>query len=172
MYEPRINTYWVIARAGGFRCSDVIELKVSDIKRALKQGYFDFNERKTKKQRKNYIEKDVELEILEIISSMQDYEYIIQSQKGVNQPLTQRQLQRLIVKYGRRCGIKDIGTHTPRKTSGYHLYVETGDIYEVKDFLDHDNLRDTYAYIDVPDERRKQQAKHTNNPYKKLRRSQ
>lgn len=171
IYEPRINTYWVIARAGGFRCSDVIELKVEDIKRVLKQGYFDFNERKTQKQRKTYIEREVKQELLEIIEGMQDYEYIIQSGKGVNQPLTQRQMQRLIVKYGARCGIKDIGTHTPRKTSGYHIYIETGDIDEVKDFLDHDNLRDTYAYIDVPDERRKQQAIYTNNPYKKLRKT-
>lgn len=100
---------------------------------------------------------------------MKEYEYMIQSQKGVNQPLTQRQMQRLIVRYGLECGIKDIGTHTPRKTSGYYIYIETEDINEVKYFLDHDKTRDSYSYIDVSEERRRKQAKQTNNPYKKMR---
>lgn len=107
----------------------------------------------------------------EIIEGKADHEYLIVSRKGINRPVTYRQMQRLMVRCGKQCLINNLGLHSPRKTAGYHLYIKTGDIYEVKDFLQHDNVRDTYAYIDVPTERMLEQVRGTNNPLKYMRMS-
>lgn len=166
VYDKRVYIYWTIARVGGYRSTEILNLKVRDIKAALKKGYLALNEKKTGKVREIPIERFVRKELNEIIKDKLDHEVLLPSRKGSNKPLTYRQMQRLMIKYGRECLIKDLGTHSPRKTAGYHIYIETGDIYEVKDFLQHDNLRDTYAYIDVPNERRLNQVKATQHPLK------
>lgn len=169
VFEPRVYVFWMITRYGGYRSTEVLKLKVKDIKRALTNGYFDFSEKKTGKIRHIPLDRDIRRNLKEIIKNKHDEQVLLPSQKGKNQPLGYRQMQRLIVKYGKECLIKDIGCHTPRKTAGFHLFMETGDIYEVKDFLQHASVRDTYAYIDVSDERKKWQLKGTNNPFKKMR---
>lgn len=166
--DERIYCYWLIARSGAFRSTEVLGLTVGDIKRVLKKGYFDFIEQKTGKKRDVPIEPEIEKRLKEVIKDKEDWRVLMPSQKGYNQPLTYRQVQNLIVKYGLECGIRDIGTHTPRKTSAYHLFIETGgDIEEVKKLLGHDNRRDTYRYIDAVDESKRFRMKKTNNPFKK-----
>lgn len=164
--DKRVYIYWVIARSGSFRSTEVLNLTVGDIKRVLKKGYFDFTEKKTGKNRSLPIQNDI-ADILRIyIQGKADYEVLMPSSKGVNQPLTYRQMQRLIKKYGLECGIKGIGSHTPRKTAAYHLFMETGgDIQEVKKLLGHDNLRDSYAYIDAIEESKLFRVKMTKNPF-------
>ncbi|MNC77147.1 site-specific tyrosine recombinase XerS [compost metagenome] len=44
-------------------------------------------------------------------------------------------------------GLVDIGTHTLRKTFGYHMYQKTKDITLVKRLLNHSNESITMGYI-------------------------
>lgn len=164
--DERVYIYWLIARSGAFRSTEVLNLKVADIKRVLSKGHFDFIEQKTGKKRNSPIENEVARKLKVIIQNRDNNEVLLPSQKGYNQALTHRQMQRLIVKYGKECLINDIGTHTPRKTSAYHLYMETGDIEEVKELLGHEKTRDTYMYIDAIEESKVFRQRKTNNPFK------
>lgn len=113
------------------------------------------------------IEKAERIILENYIRDKLDWHVLFPSNKGYNQPITYRQMQTLIVKYGLECGIKNIGTHTPRKTSAYHLFMETGgDIEEVKELLAHDTRRDTYSYIDAVEESKIFRARKTNSPFK------
>lgn len=163
--DIRVYNYWIIARAGAFRSKDVLNLTVGDIRRVLEKGYFDIEESKTTKNRNVPIDSDTRLELKGMIKGKGSKEVLFPSRKGVNQPLVHRQMQRLIVRYGKECCIKDIGTHTPRKTSAYHLFILTGgDIEEVRKLLDHESTRDTYKYVDIEQESKLYRIQKINNP--------
>ena len=49
-------------------------------------------------------------------------------------------------------GIKDFGTHSGRKTCAYHIYMNTGSLDDVKNFLMHENARDTIRYVGIDQE--------------------
>ena len=164
--DIRVYNYWVIARPGAFRSKDVLPLTVGDIKRMLEKGYFDINESKTDKNRCLPFDSATRSELIDMIKNKRSKDVLFPSRKGINQPLTHRQMQRLILRYGKECCIKNIGTHTPRKTTAYHLYIETGgDILEVKKLLGHDNKRDTYKYVDIEQESKLYRIKKINNPF-------
>lgn len=166
--DIRVYNYWVIARTGAFRSKDVLPLTVGDVKRILEKGYFDIDESKTDKNRSNPIDSDTRAELVGMIKNKKNKDVLFPSRKGVNQPLTHRQMQRLIVKYGKECCINNIGTHTPRKTTAYHVYMETGgDIEEVKKLLAHEKNRDTYRYVDIEQESKMYRIKKINNPFSK-----
>ena len=170
--DKRVYIYWVIARSGAYRSTEVINLKVEDIKRCLDKGYFDFREQKTGKKRDLPIEREIAEILKAYIEKKGDKEVLFPSRKGYNQPLTYRQMERLIKRYGLECNIKDIGTHTPRKSSAYQLYISTnGDIEEVKKLLAHERTRDTYRYIDAIEESKRFMLKKINNPFTRKRMS-
>ena len=58
-------------------------------------------------------------------------EYLFKSQKGNNRPITTSQAYRIIVNAGNNIGLTEIGTHTMRKTFGYHHYQQYHDIAPV-----------------------------------------
>lgn len=167
--DERVYIYWLIARSGAYRSTEVINLTVGDIKRCLNKGYFDFREQKTGKRRDLPIEAEVHTILWNYVKDKYAFQVLFPSNKGYNQPLTYRQMQRLIKEYGIECGIKNIGTHTPRKSASYQLYIETnGNIEEVKKLLGHERTKDTYRYIDAEEESKLYRIRKTNNPFKQI----
>jgi integrase len=54
---------------------------------------------------------------------------------------------------GQKIGLENIGTHTLRKTFGYHMYKRSGrDIALVQDLLNHGSPRQTLRYIGISQE--------------------
>lgn len=167
--DKRVYIYWLIARSGAYRSTEVLNLTVEDIERCLNKGYFDFREQKTGKRRDLPIEQETRYILNEYIRDKAGYMVLFPSRTGYNQPITYRQMQRLIKSYGLECGIKNIGTHTPRKSASYQLYISTnGNIEEVKKLLGHERTKDTYRYIDAEEESKMYMLKKTNNPFKLL----
>lgn len=74
-----------------------------------------------------------------------------------HQPLSGRQIQRVVKKYLKLAGITDASTHTLRHTFGTH-HIEMGtDLITVQEFLGHASLDTTKLYIGLAGKRR---AKH------------
>ena len=66
-------------------------------------------------------------------------------------PLSRRYVSRAFALIGEDVGI-DLGTHSMRKTRGYHLYKSTKDIARVMKMLRHSSEGVTLRYIGITQE--------------------
>lgn len=131
----------------GLRISDILKLKVSDVKG---KDHFQLKEQKTSKTNKIKIHPQLKKELASYIKNKSDAEYLFKSQKGENSPIQRMQAWRILNKAARSVGIKDeIGTHSLRKTFGYHMYNMCKDITKVQKFLNHSSPHITLSYIGI-----------------------
>lgn len=130
----------------GLRISDILQFRVRDVRN---KSYIIIREIKTKKDKRFELNKDL-IEILNnYIKNMEDYEYLFKSKKGANKPITRVQAYRILKDAAQKFGLESIGTHTLRKTFGYHLYMETKDAVLVKEALNHSDMHISLIYIGV-----------------------
>lgn len=130
----------------GLRISDILQLKVKDVSG---KEQLIIREIKTNKDKRIEIHPDLKKIIKLYIKGMKDYEYLFKSAKGNNQPITRVQAYRILNDAAKYFGISSIGTHTLRKTFGYHLYCETKDSILVMKALNHSDPSITLRYIGI-----------------------
>jgi integrase len=128
----------------GLRVSDLIKLKVSDVKG---KDYFFIEEGKTKKKRKVNVDM-LRKEIERYIENRHSDEYLFKSQKG-NGHITTTQVYRILETAGDYIGRDDIGTHTMRKTFGYHHYKQFKDVAILQEIFNHAAPSITKRYIGI-----------------------
>lgn len=129
----------------GLRISDIVNLKVSNIR----GHYIVVVEKKTKKRNRVKMNSLLKKEIDQYIKGKKVGDYLFQSRKGRNKPIT-RQAAYLIVKIAAEdCGIENVGTHTMRKTFGYHYYKKHKDIAMLMDIFNHASPKITKVYIGI-----------------------
>ena len=133
----------------GLRISDILKLKVKDVK---KHKYIIVNEQKTKKRKRFPITKSFKKDLEIYIRYKSPSDWLFKSRKG-NKPISRVQAYRIIRKACRKNGIRScIGTHTLRKTFGYHFYKETKDIAMLQYLFNHSNQSTTLRYIGINQE--------------------
>ncbi len=128
----------------GLRISDILKLRVRDIRN---KQYIYMRERKTGKEKRFIICKELKNIFDSYIKNKKDYEYLFNSRKGLNKPITRQRAYMILKDAGERFGLDSIGTHTLRKTFGYFLYKQTKDILVVKEVLGHSDVSITRRYI-------------------------
>lgn len=134
----------------GLRISDILKLKVSDVKEL---SYIKMHEQKTGKFKRIKIS-GIADEIEKYITSMDDDTYLFKSQKGDNSPISRVQAYRILNKAAIRVGINgEIGTHTLRKTFGYHMYMKTKDVALLQELFNHSSPSVTLRYIGINQDR-------------------
>src|SRR5690625_82682 len=99
----------------GLRVNDLVRLKVHDVK---DQDTFTIREGKTNKRREINICM-LRDEIDQFITGKHPNDYLFKSQKG-NSHITTTQVYRILNDAADFLGRDDVGTHTMRKTFGYH----------------------------------------------------
>lgn len=169
-HDERIYIFYLILRYTAFRASDVLPLKVRDVK----VNEIVIREQKTKnrankEERHIPIHEDLKPVLQEYIRDKYDYEVLFPSQKGVNKHLSYEQAYRILKNASKKVNIKDFGTHSGRKTCAYHIYMNTKNLKQVQNFLMHDNRRDTIRYVDIENEVRKDTIKDISSPLAVLR---
>ncbi|MBH0158661.1 site-specific integrase [Fictibacillus sp. 5RED26] len=133
----------------GLRISDIIQLKVLDVRSV---DYLKVREKKTKKVRRIKMTFSLRNEIDKYIRSMADSDYLFPSRKGQG-PISRVQAWKIINDAAREVGIKDaIGTHTLRKTFGYHFYQKTKDVAMLQKIYGHASPSVTLRYIGISDD--------------------
>lgn len=139
-----------IGVTSALRVSDVLNLKVVE----AKQLKFKIKEQKTQKYRNvNLIPIKDELEAY-IATLPKDQIYLFKSTKrgadGVERPMTKQSVHRIFSKAADWIGRNDVGTHTMRKTFGYHFYKNNPDkLAQLQMILNHGNVEMTLRYIGV-----------------------
>lgn len=136
----------------GLRISDILELRVKDVKgkrsikvRCKKTGRIQRIE--INNTLRNFIDKYTE--------SKPSYEYLIKSRNGFNNPIGRVQAYRIIrdICYD-VFGIDQVGTHSLRKTYAMKLYTNNNkDIGLVQEALGHESSKDTIKYLGIDKER-------------------
>lgn len=139
----------------GMRVSDIVKLNVNDVRNpnGTMKEHISVIEKKTKKLKKFPLCNSLLVEIEKYIKNMEQDEFLFKSRKGKNKPITTTQAYRIIVNAGERVGIKNIGTHTMRKTFGYHHYKKFKDIALLQEIFNHSSPSITLRYIGVNQDR-------------------
>lgn len=128
----------------GLRISDIIKLRVRDVKGKNRVAV---KETKTGKEKILKINPMLRKEIAAYIIGKKDYEVLFKSTRGINKPISRQQAYNIINSAGKHFGLERIGTHTMRKTFGFHIYQKTKDITLVQKLLNHSSPEFTLAYI-------------------------
>lgn len=135
----------------GLRISDILVLQVKDVLNADKtiKPHIDIIEDKTDKPKKFKINAIVGEELKQFVKDMQPNEYIFKSRKGSNRPISRVQAYRILNETASKIGLDEIGTHTLRKTFGYHFYQRTKDVALLQQLFNHSSPSITLKYIGI-----------------------
>lgn len=133
----------------GLRISDLLNLKVSDVKN---KNFVELFEQKTGKYKRFPITPILKLVINKYILNKRDEQWLFKSQKGES-AISRIQAYRIIKNASVKVGLHErIGTHSLRKTFGYHFYKKTKDIALLQTILNHSHPNITMRYIGITQE--------------------
>ena len=126
----------------GMRVSDVINLNVNDIrnKDGTMKSHIIVTEKKTN---------DLFKEMERYTKNMNEGEYLFKSRNGNNKPITTTQAYRIIKRASNKLGLEEIGTHTMRKSFGYHHYQQYKDVALLQTIYNHSSPSITLKYIGI-----------------------
>lgn len=130
----------------GLRISDILKFRVRDVKD--KDAVY-IREEKTGKEKRFPINAELKPIIVNYIQGKKDFEYLFKSPNFPNKAISRQQAYNILSKAGGVFGISSIGTHTLRKTFGYHMYQQTHDAVTIKEILNHSDISVTLRYIGI-----------------------
>lgn len=139
----------------GMRVSDVVKLNRDDVRNAdntMKQ-YITVIEQKTKKIKKFPLCNGLLFEIEKYTRNMKQGEFLFKSRKGNNKPISTTQAYRIIKNASERVGLKEVGTHTMRKTFGFFHYKQFHDVALLQTIFNHSSPSITLKYIGINQEK-------------------
>ncbi len=135
----------------GLRIGDLLKLKVGDVKNLKVGEYLTIQEQKTGKENILMINKGVFSVLQDYLSNCQlsDNDFLFQSRKGNNKPLTVSSVNRMIKEW--TFGMNgNFGTHSLRKTFGYIQRTRFGVSFEVLcRRFNHSNPSTTMRYLGI-----------------------
>lgn len=157
--ELRKKNYrdYVIAEVGfltGLRISDILPLKVNDV---LGHTHITIREEKTGKHKRFLVSDKLKNIVQEYVEAkeLQPEDYLFPSRKATGKyPYVRReQIFVSMNDVAKAIGIKDaIGTHTLRKTFGYHHYQQFKDVAVLQEIFNHSAPSITLKYIGINDD--------------------
>ncbi len=139
------------------RISDILPLKVGDL---LGKEYLQIKEKKTGKVIELPIPKNLQKVLRQRLKGMDAGDYILASRQrdkdGHTKPVCPKTAYNYMKDIGETAGLPyNVGTHTLRKTFGYHYYKRTHDIALLMTLFNHSSEKDTKVYIGIAlDEKR------------------
>ena len=135
----------------GLRIGDLLKIKVGDVKDLKVGDCLTIREQKTGKDNVLMVNKGVHSVLQDYLSERQlsDDDYLFQSRKGNNSPLTVSSVNRMVKEW--TFGMKgNFGTHSLRKTFGYVQRVRFGVSFEVLcRRFNHSNPSTTMRYLGI-----------------------
>ena len=148
--SKQMSDVWAVGLNLALRISDLLSVKFSDIE----NDRLVLRESKTGKIA-SIVLNNKALEVIERIrTEYPDHVYLFQSyrnRQSINKaarPLSRRSVAKAFAIIGEEMKIA-LGTHSMRKTRGYHLYQNTKDIARVMKMLRHSSEGVTLRYIGI-----------------------
>jgi integrase len=139
---------WILFTIGinsGIHLSDILLLRVRDLK---DKTVIRVNEERTGKEKVFYVTSELKKGIAQYIIGKNEDDYLFPSQR-TGYPIKRIRVYRILNEAGKQVGLNDIGTHTLRKTFGYHYYQKTKNVHALRDLFNHSAPSITLRYIGV-----------------------
>lgn len=133
----------------GLRISDILQLKISDV---ANKDSINLRERKTGKQRIIKINPILKRLYKEYCFNKEYDEYLVSSQQNCFKAISRERAYMILRDVAKIFRIENIGTHTMRKTFGYHFYRETKDVVTLQKIFNHASPSITLRYIGIDQE--------------------
>lgn len=130
----------------GLRINEILKMTVGDVKN---------------KNRQRFIQSKTGKEITvaynpELIKAYKEYcrgrapdEALIPNRANEYKPISRSMAYKVLREAGEHIGLDYIGTHSLRKTCGYHYYKQTKDIVTLQIWFNHRHQEDTLRYIGI-----------------------
>jgi integrase len=143
--NPRDAFMFTLGINVGIRISDLLQLRVGDIRG---KNHLRIEESKTGKDKRFLINAQLRQDIYNFTEGKQDSDWLFPSRKG-DKPISRVQAYRVLNTAANKIGLDEIGTHTLRKTFGYHFYKRTHDIAMLQEIFNHSAPSITLRYIGI-----------------------
>lgn len=130
----------------GLRVSDILKFKIRELKG---KHEIRIREKKTGKYKSLPINSILKKALDEYFLDKDPDEFIIKSRKGYNRPITRQMAYTILDDLGKQFGIDSLGTHSMRKTFGYHYYQKTKDVALLQIIFNHSSPSVTLRYIGI-----------------------
>lgn len=130
----------------GLRVSDILSLKIRDVK---DRSQIVIKEKKTNKRKYIEINPILKKVLKDYTKDKDPDDFLIKSRKNYNQPISRKRAWEIISELGNRFGIPHLGSHSMRKTFGYHFYKQTKDIALLQSIFNHSSPSITLDYIGI-----------------------
>lgn len=144
--------FFVLGINTGVRISDLLSLKWKDVwDGAGVRTFLSLTDPHTGVEQAFYINKNVEEELKAFLSTVDSNQqaYLFKSKKD-NCPITRQQAYRIVNETAKDAGVTEkIGTHTLRKTFGYHAYRKGISVSFIARILNHRSPAETLRYIGI-----------------------
>lgn len=146
--KPRNALLFSFGINSGLRISDILALNVGDVRG---KEYIEIRELKTGKWKVFPINDKLKQEIEEFTKGMPEEQPLFYTQKG--RRMERSRAYKILNKAARAVGItRRIGTHTLRKTFGYHCYQKYDDVVLLQKIFNHSSPQITLRYIGIEQE--------------------
>ncbi|WP_067725345.1 tyrosine-type recombinase/integrase [Oceanobacillus damuensis] len=146
----------------GLRVSDLLSIKVG----MVKGSHVSIIEQKRKKPKKFLIHPSIRDDLDGFIAGKNDDEFLFKSRQAKTksklkgQPIDRSTAYKMLNDVAKEFGLVDIGTHTMRKTYGYHLYMKNKtNIALLMQMFNHNDESTTLRYIGVTQEMMDEETK-------------
>lgn len=153
-YSKRNQLIFIFGINTGLRVSDILELDIQDVKN---KSYIEIREKKTGKYKRFPLNNKLKTLIKEYLKereqnySITEGEPLFIGKKHCR--LNRSQVYRFLRDACKKVGLNiNAGTHTMRKTFGYHHYKQFNDIALLQKILNHSSPSITLRYIGIDQE--------------------
>ncbi|MCL6571716.1 MAG: tyrosine-type recombinase/integrase [Bacillus sp. (in: Bacteria)] len=136
---------FILGITTGLRISDILALKRED----LLKSHIDLRETKTKKRKRVKIPGYIKKEIIPFANKLNEGDYVVKSRQGTNKAIDRSVAYRILRDAAEYVHLQEIGTHTLRKTFGYHFYQQTKDVAMLQELFNHSSPTVTLRYIGI-----------------------
>lgn len=137
------------------RITDLLLLTWGDVLNENRKTFksIKLKEGKTQKSRDIKLNKTAQKVLREFLESLDTYcmdDYIFKSREGEKQHITRQQALNILKDSAKAIGVKEnVGTHTLRKTWGYHAWQNGFNPALIMETLNHSNLSVTKRYLGI-----------------------
>lgn len=152
--SPRNLCLFVMGINTNLRASDLVRLTCGPLMHLKPGDSFEIREKKTGKVRRISISNSVYAAVQDLLESdhrLRPHSPLFRSQRGG--PLTVSSVSRLVKTWCKAVGLfGNYGSHTLRKTWGYHAYMSGIDLPRLMICFNHSSQKQTLDYLCIQDE--------------------
>jgi len=155
--RPRDLAIFTLGINTNLRASDILRVRVGQVRGLLPEEHFTIREKKTKKEKSITINRTVHDAIGKLLTTMTDAadeEPLFQSRKGDRCAIKVPYLSTLVKGWCREINlVGNFGSHTLRKTFGHmHRVINKTDLPTLMEMFNHSTQKQTLTYLGIQDE--------------------